>query len=273
MQGAPYTSHGWDCWWWGRQCWRFRDFSTLSSYLTWHSQGIILNLFLFLYYFSSSSKSHWTSFIFSCCQYVLRATVECILTASLVGLILYRAVLDNCFNVYRGQWKKIWSNLILSKSLWFRKSSITGGHRYIFVSRVALMCMWVCFISLYEDLWCFGFQFLKLKLPLWIFLSSLPVALCIFMPFSSVVVLEYSPIGACAHIEVVFCVRHVLKYTLLGPFRNNLCFESKKKKEKSFGANRGDLTWCQRFCFCKECLYLRLFQVFIILLCSLHLWA
>lgn len=69
-----------------------------ASYLICFYFFIILPLHL---------KSHWTSLIFSCWQYVLRGIVDCILTASLVGLILYRAVLDNCFNVYRGQWKKI----------------------------------------------------------------------------------------------------------------------------------------------------------------------
>lgn len=67
------------------------------------------------------------------------------------------------------------------------------------------------------------------------------MALSIFMPFSQW--LFYSNILLLSDLSVrilgwvVFCVRHLLTYTLLGSFHNNLCFE--KKKEKSFGANQG----------------------------------
>ena len=92
-------------------------FSTLSIYLTWHTQGTILYFPMSI--FSSSFFEVNLNIIYLCL--LARYTLLAPISASLdVGTDVVLAVPNNCLNFCKGQWKKIWSILILRKSSWFR---------------------------------------------------------------------------------------------------------------------------------------------------------
>ena len=79
-------------------------FSTLSIYLTWHTQGTILYFPMSI--FSSSFFEVNLNIIYLCL--LARYTLLAPISASLdVGTDVVLAVPNNCLNFCKGQWKKI----------------------------------------------------------------------------------------------------------------------------------------------------------------------